>query len=109
MNTRDFSKFGYREIKMARDLLAAYIDKNETRLLGGGIAVELNPMSGNVFLVDEDCNVAMCDDDVLVDFISCPECGHEGLVTEFLDGGENDCCKSYLAELEIPIYEGKTK
>ena len=87
-NTRDLSKFGYREMDIAGDLLKAYsggsykIWEGENNL-SDGVVVEFNPMSGNVFLVDEDCNVAMFNgSDKLEMFLSCSNCGAEGFASE---------------------------
>ena len=51
-NTRDLSKFGFIELKEAGRLLTAYSDNSD--ILGDGVAIEFNPLSGNVFLVDND-------------------------------------------------------
>ena len=52
-------------------------------------------MSGCVFLVDEDYNVAMMNGDDLEDFITCPNCGEEGLATDFRDDNTASCCQKY--------------
>ena len=98
--TKDFSKFGQREREMASELLSAYgTPKDDTKLLGQGITVFFNPNSGYVFLSDEDYNVAIIEGDRLVDFITCPECGHEATLGDFLDDCTNDCCEEYHSEL----------
>ena len=51
-NTQDLSKFGFRELKEAGKLLTKYCD--DSSILGEGVAIEFNPNSGNVFLLDED-------------------------------------------------------
>lgn len=91
--TSDLSRFGYRELKMAADLLAAYCD-NPPDFLGDGLTVMLNSHSGYVFLTDEDFNVGMMNGDTLEQFHSCPECGAEGFAEEF---PENGCCQEFLA------------
>jgi hypothetical protein len=63
-NTRDLSKFGFREIGITAELLTRYANGRQSWVsdqdeLGDGVAVEFNPNSGNVFLVDEDRGVAM--------------------------------------------------
>lgn len=87
MNTQDISKFGYREKRMAAELLLAHCshDKDATDYLGEGVAVKFNPISGCVFLVDEDYNVAMMDGDVLRDWITTPYEGEEGFLHELLE------------------------
>jgi hypothetical protein len=100
-NTRDLMHFGYREIKMAADLLTALKDRDldRTERLGSNVAIEMNPNSGNVFLVDEDFNVAMMNGKYLEDFYSCPKCGNEGFKDE-LKESDNRCCLEYVGEEE---------
>ena len=102
--TKDMSEFGYRELDMAGDLLKAYkTKKDQTTMLGEGVCVWLNKNSGNVFLCDEDYNVAMLNDDgELYDFITCPNCGNEGIACDIdtdnsLSGEE--CCVECCTEL----------
>jgi hypothetical protein len=93
-NTQDLSMFGYRELDMAGDLLKAMANgkKHDDLELGDEIKLEFNPNSGEVFLVDEDYNVAMLADGQLENWISCSYCGAEGFKSEFtLD--ENGNCK----------------
>ena len=98
--TKDFSKFGSREREMASELLAAYgTDKDKTKFLGQGVEVCFNTHSAYVFLSDEDFNVAIMEGGELVDFITCPNCGHEDSLPDFLESCGNDCCKEYHAEL----------
>ena len=78
MNTRDLTEFGWRELGMARDLLDALTD-NTPDSLGDGIAIKFNLSSGEVFLVDEDYNIAMGVDWELIQECSCSNCGVEGL------------------------------
>lgn len=100
-NTRDFLKFGYRELDIAGDLLKALKTKHDkTRFLSHGVAVEFNPNSGNVFLVDEDFNVAMMNGDDLEDFFSCPICGHEGFLDDMKHGEDNPECLDYVLEIQ---------
>jgi len=73
-------------------------DKDETKFLGDGIEVFFNTSSGFVFLSDEDCNVAIMSGDVLVDFVSCPNCGNEDTLPDF--DFEDDCCQEFKKELE---------
>jgi hypothetical protein len=104
VNTRDFSKFGARERNTAGELLTALHTSNDkaTRLSDNGISIEFNLNSGMVFLVDEDCNVAVMEGDKLVDFLSCPQCGTEGTPSDFAGSSPESCCVDYLGELYIP-------
>jgi hypothetical protein len=99
-NTRDLVSFGYRELSLAGELLSALKkDKDKTRFLSNGVAIEFNPNSGNVFLVDEDCNVAMMNGENLEDFFSCPICGHEGFLEDMKHGTDKEC-KQYYRDIK---------
>ena len=97
-NTQDLSKFGYIELDEAGTLLKAYAD-NPNVLDGSMINVEFNPNSGNVFLVDEDYNVAMMNGDNLELWYSCPICGHEGFLEDMEHGEDDDECQEYLESI----------
>jgi len=99
-NTQDLSQFGFREKKLAAELLALYGTLNDDSHLNDGVAVEFNPHSANVFLVDEDYNVAFEFDGKLVDFLSCPNCGYENVAPEFVSECTDECCKEYFGEIE---------
>ncbi|MBU0847436.1 hypothetical protein KKH23_09660 [Patescibacteria group bacterium] len=99
-NTQDFSKFGYRELAMAGELLTKYSD-NPNVIDGNGIHIEFNPNSGNVFIVDEDFNVAMMNGDVLEQWFNCPYCGHEGFLEEMDHEPQNNECTRYLKEIGV--------
>lgn len=105
VNTRDLAKFGHRERAIAGELLSTLFTGNDNAVLLGdvGIAVEFNLNSAMVFLVDEDGNVAVMEDDKLVDFLSCPTCGNEGTKSDMLNDRSfekaDDCCKEYLKEV----------
>jgi hypothetical protein len=104
-NTQDFSKFGYRELDIAGDLLKAYA--NEPSILPGDtIQVEFNPNSGNVFLVDSEYNVAMFNGDKMERFYNCPNCGHEGFAEEFRTDEYmgNECLFCENCENKEPIF-----
>ncbi|MEM9232415.1 MAG: hypothetical protein AAGB10_22735 [Pseudomonadota bacterium] len=91
----DLSNFGFRELRMAAELLNAYCD-SPPDFLGDGLRVTMNTYSGCVFLTDEDFNVAMMNGDALEQFHSCPECGGEGFAEDMPD---KPCCRSYLQEV----------
>lgn len=103
--TADFGKFGYRELQMAGELLSALKrDMDGTEYLGPGISVCFNMNSGNVFLSDQDYNVAMMNGDTLEDWFICPYCGHEGF-KEDMEHGERDelhpDCVEYLEQIGV--------
>ena len=83
-NTQDLSKFGYRELDMAGDLLKAIGSKGLPEGFDDeGVTVEFNPNSGNVFLVNAEYQVAMMNGDDLEIFYSCGECGAECFKEDF--------------------------
>lgn len=72
--------FGYVELAEAGKLLTTFkTHHDKTELLGSNVAIEFNPSSGFVFLVDDEYHVAVMAGHELHDFYSCPECGNEGL------------------------------
>ena len=94
--TTDLSGFGFRELKMAAKLLTAY-GEDPPGFLGNGVRLMMNTYSGCVFLTDEDYTAAMMNGDSLEQFYVCPECGAEGFGEDMPD---NDCCQSYLGEVQ---------
>jgi hypothetical protein len=95
--TKDFSEFGYVEREEAQKLLAVYgTSKDKTKLLGQGVEVYFNTMSGYVFLSDEDYNTAMLNvDDELEDFLVCSNCGHEDMASDFMESAKTCCLETY--------------
>lgn len=102
-NTQNLADFGMIERDEAGTLLktlGSYKDK--TQFFGDrGVAVEFNPMSGMVFLVDGDYNVAVMDGEFLVDFITCPNCGGESTGPDFRDDCTDECCQEYADDLGL--------
>lgn len=85
ITTTDLSKFGYRELGMAGNLLTLYSNDPNNVNIGDNMQLMMNTNSGNVFLTDDDCNVVMIDDNgKLANFYNCPNCGHEGFAYDFL-------------------------
>jgi hypothetical protein len=80
--TNDLTRFGYRELDMAGDLLKAYANSPLDELRDG-VQVWFNANSGNVFLSDEDYNTAMMNGDKLELWYYCTECGEEGFAADF--------------------------
>jgi len=101
-NTQDYAGMGHVEREEASLLLKTYgTSKDDTLFLESGIKVEFNPYSGCVFLVDEDYNVAMMNGDRLENFFNCPNCGNEGMQSEFREQCTDDCCKKYADDLGL--------
>lgn len=90
ITTTDFSKFGYRERKMAEDLLKAWreqglpqdFDNNEVQIM-------MNLNSGYVFLTNSEYQVAMMNGEILETFFTDFETGEEGFADELSDEALN--------------------
>jgi hypothetical protein len=101
-NTRDLSKFGQRERAIAGELLRTLgTVRDKTKYLDHDVAVEFNPMSGFVFLVDDSYNVAMMNGHDLEDFHTCPNCGGEEVASDFREYNTDECCQEYADELGL--------
>jgi hypothetical protein len=101
--TEDLADFGYRELHMAGVLLVAFKntqDKTEY-FTGEKVRIAFNANSGNVFLVDDDYNVAMMNGHALKDWFTCPYCGHEGFKEDMRHEPKNDTCTEYLKQIGI--------
>ena len=57
-NTRDLMNFGYRELSLAGELLTLFKTEKDNSTLDSNVAIEFNPNSGLVFMVDEDYSAA---------------------------------------------------
>lgn len=82
--TTDLQDFGFRELRLAAELLTGYCE-HPPGWLGGGVHLMMNRMSGYVFLTDEDCNVAMMNGGTLDAWLFTPYDGHEGFIDELTD------------------------
>lgn len=98
--TTDLSKFGYRELKMLKELLKARFEQGfPFDFYEEGISINLNINSGNVFFTNEDYQVATMNNDKLESFYVCPECGHEGFFKEMIHNLDNENCQEYFNEI----------
>lgn len=103
-NTRDTRDFSRRQLQLAGKMMACIgTELDCTEVLGDHVAVELNPESGIVFLIDASFKVAMLDGNLLKDWFRCPCCGAEGFERS-MQGKE--CCKKHVAA-EMQIGDGK--
>ena len=98
--TDDLSRFGYRELKRASELLSVYCDEGKPEFLVDNVRVFMNTNSGNVFLSDDDFNIAMMNGNKLEQWFSCPECGHEGFKEDMKHEGNKEC-KEYLKSIGV--------
>lgn len=89
--TTNLAEFGYRERKMAADILNAI---NENGLPNDfeddEIQIMFNKMSGNVFLTNSEYQVAMFNDDEKLElFYSTPYSGYEGFYSDLIEQYKN--------------------
>jgi len=101
ITTTDLSKFGNRERLELQELLNAW---NTQGLPDDFYPTSVKPMwnmySGNVFLTNDDFQVAMLNDDKLESFYTCPGCGNEGFLEDISNKEYNsDCCREYVKEI----------
>lgn len=103
MYTEDLSKFGYRELEILRDILDSYLSNGvPAGFSNHGMRPAFNMHSGYVFLVNEDYDVLMLDDDKKLQYyLSCPECGNEGFKEDLSfqeNGCGSECCIEYAKD-----------
>lgn len=98
--TSDWSKFGYIEIEMAKELLSHIKEIDSS----GKVEIFFNTHSGRVFLSDEDLRVWMMDGDEIKEWFNCGNCGYEGFKSDYefdkKNGNTNECCKEYFDDKE---------
>ena len=101
ITTTDFSKFGYRERKMAEELLTAWNkDGLPEDFHDDEVTIMMNMNSGNVFLTNSEYQAGMMNGDTLETWHNCPICGHEGFKEDMLHEGDSDC-EEYLKEIGV--------
>lgn len=99
--TTDLTKFGWREKKMAGELLTAMSEQGlPDDFNDDEVTVMMNMNSGNVFLTNSDYQVAMMNGDKLESFYSCPQCGHEGFLEDMEHGEDDKDCQEYLKDIK---------
>lgn len=86
MTTTDLSQFGRRELAEAAKLLEAWSNnKFPDDFDADGVQLMMNQNSGNVFLTNSDCQVAMLNGNDLESFYSSPYEGREGFFDDLLE------------------------
>jgi len=109
ITTTDLSKFGWRERKMAEELLRASREQGFPEdFVDDEIVIMMNMNSGNVFFTNSSFQAAMMNDDKLESFYYCPYCGHEGFKEDMDHEPKNAECTRYLQEIGV-IKEEKEK
>jgi hypothetical protein len=79
----DLSEFGYRELRLFQIILNAWLNNGlPDGFDPSGVRPAMNKHSGNVFLVNEEYQVAMINEKKLEIFHSLPYSGHEGFLAD---------------------------
>lgn len=96
-NVNELEKLGVREIEQLAEMLKLYANgdwQSASDELQDGIKWEYNPISDNLFLVDEDFNVAMVNDNgKLENWLTCSNCGKEAFRSEYNETINGYCSK----------------
>lgn len=92
MTTTNLAEFGKRELAMAAELLNAYSKGNYDcpYFMNDGVQVMMNKNSGNVFLINDECQVLMMNGNKLEGFYSSPYSGYEGFIDELIADWNED-------------------
>lgn len=89
--TTNLSEFGARERLMAENLLKAWREQGLPEdFYEDEVTIMMNTSSGNVFLTNEDCQVAMLNGDTLESFYYTPYSGHEGFLEDLIESLDNE-------------------
>lgn len=84
--TTNFAEFGWRERKLASELLEVSIKQGfPTNFYDDGVTIMMNKISGNVFFTNSKYQVAMMNGEDLESFYYTPYEGHEGFAEELLE------------------------
>lgn len=97
ITTTDLAHFGFREREMLIELLMAWRHQGLPKeFYEQEVRAMMNMDSGNVFLTNEDYQVAMMNGDKLEIWHTCFECGNEGFAEDIqlCDEGCNECVES---------------
>lgn len=84
ITTTNFAEFGWRERKMAAELLVASCDKGfPENFEDEEVTIMMNKNSGNVFFTNSEFQVAMMNGEDLENFYTLPYSGEEGFKEDF--------------------------
>jgi hypothetical protein len=84
--TTNLADFGFRQLKIVRDLLSAMLEQGlPDDFEKDGVVPMMNMNSGNVFLTNSEYQVAMLNGDKLESFYNSPYEGKEGFFDDLLN------------------------
>jgi hypothetical protein len=95
-----FKGWGTGDMRDAAKLLNEYSD-DPSILSGSEITVSFNTDSGNVFLSDDNYDVAMLHRGHIERFYNCPYCGHEGFLEDMVHDPQDDDCVQYMRDIGV--------
>lgn len=98
--TTDLSKFGWREKRLAAELLNAACKGLPSDFYDDEVTIMMNTQSGNVFLTNSEYQVAMISGEELKSFYTCPQCGHEGFLDEMEHNPDDSACQEFLTDIK---------
>jgi len=91
VTTTNFADFGWRERKMAAELLTASCEQGFPEdFEDEEVTIMMNRNSGNVFFTNSEYQVAMMNGDTLESFYTTPYSGHEGFAEDLKAEYESD-------------------
>lgn len=100
--TTDFAQFGWRERKIAEELLKASREQGfPDDFYDDEVTIMFNMYSGCVFLANSDHSTAMMNGDKLESWYSCPYCGHEGFAENMDHDPVDTDCTEYLQDIGV--------
>ena len=87
-------------------VVQSLFDQRNDVYLYGDITITKNLKSGSIYLTDEDFSCYVLDNESgdITEWLYCPVCGKEGILSDMEKEGD-DCCMEYLFEKgDIPSY-----
>ncbi len=97
--TENLAEFGYREIEMLNKLLTAWLNNGLPEdFCNSLVKPALNRNSGYVFLVNDEYQVAMLNEDKLELFYTLPYSGIEGFLSDLI--AENEVYSLHSEDIE---------
>lgn len=86
----DLGRLGYRELRIAGELLLAYGEERPDAWDDTGVKLCFNPVSGMVFLTNQDFQVLALNGDKAEIFYALPYSGSEGFISELWDDFQSE-------------------
>lgn len=91
VTTTNLADFGWRERKMAAELLTVSCEQGFPKdFEDDEVVIMMNRNSGNVFFTNSEFQVAMMNGDTLESFYTTPYSGYEGFADDLKEQYEND-------------------